>query len=421
MGMQILDKLTIGGDLELKNRVVLAPLTRARCTPTEDPLDPASNVPNDIMAEYYSQRASGGLIITEATAISEAASGWRNAPHIKTAEEVAAWKKVVDAVHEKNGVIFLQLWHMGRQGHASFHPTTNKTLAPSAIPMKGVQIRSATGENTEGQVPTEMTLEDIQETIRDYVNAAKLCKEAGFDGVEIHSANGYLLDTFLQSSTNTRTDEYGGSPENRLRIVKEIFEAIVESGAYPASRIGFRISPNGVFGDMGSADNKEMFTYVAQEMNTYKPAYLHVMDGLGFGFHNKGPVVTTFDIRKNFDGPIMANVGLTKDMAEGLVRSGTADLVCFGRLYMSNPDLPERFANNWPTEPESTYENWWQPTGAKGYTDYPFYKEEEQKEPEAEVGNAVVEKVPEEKKAELTKGAGREILSKLNETSASVK
>jgi len=348
-----------------------------RCTPTEDPLDPASNVPNDIMVDYYSQRASGGIVLTEATAISEAGAGWRNAAHIRTPEQVEGWKKVVDAVHEKNGVIFLQLWHMGRQGHATFHPSTNKALAPSAIPMNGVKIRSATGEDTEGQVPTEMTLGDIQQTIEDYVRAAKLCKEAGFDGVEVHAANGYLLDTFLQSSTNTRTDEYGGSKENRIRLLKQVFEAIVDSGAYPASRIGFRISPNGVFGDMGSADNREMFPFVAREMNAYKPAYLHVMDGLGFGFHNKCPIVTTLDIRKNFEGPIMANVGLTKDMAEGLVRSGTVDLVAFGRLYMSNPDLPERFANNWPLEPECAYENWWGPTGAKGYSDYPVYKKKD--------------------------------------------
>jgi len=380
--MQILDKLTIGGDLELKNRVVLAPLTRARCTPTEDPLDPASNVPNDVMVDYYSQRASGGLVITEATAVSEAASGWRNAAHIRTPEQVAGWKKVVDAVHAKNGVIFLQLWHMGRQGHASFHPESGKTLAPSAIPMNDVKIKSSTGEDTVGQVPTEMTLDDIKETVQDYVDAARLCKEAGFDGVEIHAANGYLIDTFLQSSTNTRSDEYGGCPENRLRLLKEVFEAIVESGAYPAGRIGFRISPNGAFGDMGSADNREMFTFAARAMNEYKPAYLHVMDGLGFGFHNKGPVVSTYDIRKNFEGPIMANVGLTRDLAEGLVRSGTVDLCAFGRLFISNPDLPERFANNWPTEPEAAYENWWYPTGAKGYTDYPFYKEEENNEDE---------------------------------------
>lgn len=380
--MQILDKLTIGGDLELKNRVVLAPLTRARCTPTEDPLDPASNVPNDVMVDYYSQRASGGLVITEATAVSEAASGWRNAAHIRTPEQVAGWKKVVDAVHAKNGVIFLQLWHMGRQGHASFHPESGKTLAPSAIPMNDVKIKSSTGEDTVGQVPTEMTLDDIKETVQDYVDAARLCKEAGFDGVEIHAANGYLIDTFLQSSTNTRSDEYGGCPENRLRLLKEVFEAIVESGAYPAGRIGFRISPNGAFGDMGSADNREMFTFAARAMNEYKPAYLHVMDGLGFGFHNKAPVVSTYDIRKNFEGPIMANVGLTRDLAEGLVRSGTVDLCAFGRLFISNPDLPERFANNWPTEPEAAYENWWYPTGAKGYTDYPFYKEEENNEDE---------------------------------------
>lgn len=376
--MQILDKLTIGGDLDLKNRLVLAPLTRARCTPTEDPLDPASNVPNKIMADYYSQRASGGIVITEATAISEAGFGWKNCAHIRTPEQVAGWKNVVDAVHEKNGVIFLQLWHMGRQCHVSYHPTTNKVLAPSAIPMKDVKIRSPFGgEDTVGQVPTEMTIEDIQETIQDYANAAKLGKEAGFDGVELHAANGYLLDTFLQSSTNTRTDEYGGSPENRIRLLKQVFEAIVDSGAYPASRIGVKIGPNANYGDTGSADNHETFTYLAREMNEYKPAYLHVEDGLGFGFHNKGPVVTTSDIRKNFEGPIMANVGLTKDMAEGLVRSGTVDLVAFGRLYMSNPDLPERFANNWPLEPESAYENWWHPTGAKGYSDYPFYKADE--------------------------------------------
>jgi len=334
------------------------------------------------MVDYYSQRASGGLVITEATAISEAASGWRNAPHIRTPEQVAGWKKVVDAVHAKNGVIFLQLWHMGRQGHVSFHPESNKTLAPSAIPMKDVALKTSTGEDTVGQVPTEMTLDDIKETIQDYVEAAKRCKEAGFDGVEIHAANGYLLDTFLQSSTNTRADEYGGSPENRVRLLKEVFEAIVDSGAYPASRIAFRISPNGAFGDMGSADNKEMYTYVARTMSEYKPAYLHVMDGLGFGYHGKGPAVTTYDIRKNFEGPIMANVGLTKDLAEGLVRSGTVDLCAFGRLYMSNPDLPERFANNWPTETEAAYEHWWYPTGAKGYTDFAFYKEEEEKKDE---------------------------------------
>jgi len=236
-------------------------------------------------------------------------------------------------------------------------------------------IENITGETGSDQ----MTLEDIKETIQDYVEAAKRCKEAGFDGVEIHAANGYLLDTFLQSSTNTRTDNYGGSPENRVRLLKEVFEAIVDSGAYPASRIAFRISPNGSFGDMGSADNKEMFPYVARTMSDYKPAYLHVMDGLGFGSHGKGPVVTTYDIRKNFDGPIMANVGLTKDLAEGLVRSGTVDLCAFGRLYISNPDLPERFANNWPTEEEAAYEHWWYPTGAKGYTDFAFYKEEEEK------------------------------------------
>lgn len=181
----------------------------------------------------------------------------------------------------------------------------------------------------------------------------------------------------MQSSTNVRTDEYGGSKENRIRILKEVVEAIIESGAYPAQRIGFRISPNGAFGGMGSDDNLEMFTYVAQEMNKYGLAYLHVMDGLGFGYHGKCRPVTAADIRKHFDGIIMCNVGLTKGVAEGMIRSGAANLACFGRLYISNPDLPERFANDWPVAEPAAYETWWGHTGAKGYTDFPTYEQEQ--------------------------------------------
>lgn len=327
------------------------------------------------MAEYYAQRASGGLLITEATAISEAGSGWRNAPHISKPEHVTGWKKVTDKVHEKGGLIFCQLWHMGRQCHSSHHPSTKEIYAPSAIAMKDNKVKTIDGEDAEPETPTALSGEQIQQTIKDYINAAKMAKEAGFDGVEVHSANGYLLDEFLQSHTNKRTDVYGGSLDNRVRLLREVFEAIRDSGSFPANRIGFRFSPNGSFGDMGSEDNKEAFTYFAKVMNGYKPAYLHIMDSGAFGFHQKCDLVTAADMRKVFDGPIMCNCGLTVDVAEGMVRSGAADLCAFGRLYISNPDLPERVKNGWTTEPEAAYETWWGPTGEKGYTDFPTYKE----------------------------------------------
>jgi N-ethylmaleimide reductase len=347
-------------------------MTRARCTPTEDPFDPVCFIPNDLMAEHYAQRASGGLLVTEATGISELGGGWRNAPHIRTPEQVAGWKKVTDAVHEKDGIIYLQLWHMGRAAHSSHHPSTNDSVSASAIAAKG-DTKTITGEHVPYETPRALTTEEVKETIKDFVKATRLAKEAGFDGVEIHSANGYLIDQFLQSSTNLRDDEYGGSPENRLRILKETVEAMIEDGAFPANRIGFRLSPNGAYGDMGSADNDTMFPFVCQQLEPLGLAYVHVMDGLGFGYHGLCKAVTVADIRKVWSGPIIANVGLTKESAEGMVRSGAADLVCFGRLYISNPDLPERFANDWPLAPPASYETWWGPTAEKGYTDFPAY------------------------------------------------
>jgi N-ethylmaleimide reductase len=376
--LQILSKFTIGGQ-ELKNRIVLAPLTRARCTPTEDPNDVGNKNPNAMMGEYYAQRASAGLIISEATAISEEASGWMNAPHIRTSEQVALWKDIVDGVHAKDGLMYIQLWHMGRQSHSSFHPSTNDTVSASAIPLVTGEAKNAASENVAHETPRSMNADDIARTVQDYVKAARLSKEAGFDGLEVHAANGYLLDQFLQSSTNLRTDEYGGAMENRIRFLKEVIEALIADGAYPANRIGFRLSPNGAFGDMGSDDNDVMFPYVAKEMNKYGLAYLHMMDGLGFGFHDKCKAVTAMDIRKVFDSPMIANVGLTKEIAEGMVRSGAVDLACFGRLYISNPDLPERFANNWPVAEPAAYEHWWGATGAKGYTDFPVHTPEEPK------------------------------------------
>jgi len=365
--------ITLQGDLKLKNRVVLAPLTRGRCTPCEDPYDPKNKLANELMAEYYSQRASGGLLISEATAISEEGYGWLNAPGIYTEAQEDAWKKVTEAVHKKGGLIFLQLWHMGRQLHSSFHPKTKDIVSASAIAAKG-ETNNIEGKKVPYEKPRALTLEQVEATVQDYKKAAERAKKAGFDGVEIHSANGYLIDQFLQSSTNVRTDKYGGSMENRVRFLTEVTEAVLK--VFPASRVGFRLSPNGAFGDMGSADNDKMFPFIAKTMDKYKLAYMHLMDGLGFGFHNKCSIVRAAHMRKHYSGPIMANIGLTRDMAEGMIRSGTADLCAFGRLYISNPDLPERFANDWKLTPAAEYPTWWKPTGAKGYTDWPFYKEE---------------------------------------------
>jgi len=347
------------------------------CTTTESGHDLKCTMPNDLMAEYYEQRASSGLIISEATAISEDGCGWRNAPHMRTQEHADAWKKIVDRVHAKDGLIYLQLWHMGRQSHSSHHPNTKRVVSAGNLPMTG-KVKTIEAEDAEPEVPHALTVDEIKETIADYVNAAKLAKAAGFDGIEVHAANGYLIDQFLQSSSNNRSDEYGGSMENRVRFLEEIIDALIADGAYPANRIGFRLSPNGVFGGMGSKDNFEMFTFVAKRMNTRGLAYMHLMDGKGFGWHNMCKQVKCMDMKKHFDAPIICNVGLNKDSAEGMIRSGAADLACFGRLYISNPDLPERIANNWPIEPEAEYSTWWAPTGEKGYTDFPFYEEKKQ-------------------------------------------
>ena len=370
----------------LTNLCVLCYPSVGRCENTEDPFDKKNTMPNEIMGDYYSQRASGGMMITEATAVSEDGSGWRNAPHIRTEEHAMAWKKIVDRVHAKDGIIYLQLWHMGRQAHSSHHPNTKRSVSAGNVQISDgtTKLKSIDGEYVDPEVPHALTKEEIKETIQDFVNGAKLAKLAGFDGVELHGANGYLIDQFLQSTSNNRTDEYGGSLENRVRIVHELIQAIVDSGAYPANRIGIRVSPNGVYGGMGSSDNYETFTYLAETLNPLGLAYYHLLDGKGFGWHNLCRAVTAFDIKKRFDGPVIVNICLTKEIAEGLIRSGAADLACFGRLYISNPDLPERFANNWPVTAEAEYPTWWNYTGAAGYTDFPTY-EEEQKAKEAKV------------------------------------
>ena len=350
-------------DLELKNRVVMAPMTRARAG--------QKRIPNALMAKYYLQRASAGLIITEATTISKQANGWVQSPGIYTDAMAAGWQQVVDAVHGKGGTIFLQLWHCGRASHSSFH-NGEPAVAPSAIKINEAYIHTPKGKEPH-EIPRALETKEIPLIVEDYRYAAELAKTAGFDGVEIHSANGYLLDEFLQSKTNQRTDRYGGSIENRYRMLGEVVQAV--SDVWPANRVAVRLSPNGAFNDMGSPDFRDQFTYVAQQLDQFGLAYLHVMDGLAFGFHELGEPMTLAEIRKVFSGPLIGNCGYTRETAEKAVNQDPAVLIAFGRPFISNPDLVKRFANNWPLNPEADMSTWYSPTGANGYIDFPLSQE----------------------------------------------
>ena len=348
--------------LTLPNRVVMAPLTRGRAGETR--------VPNSLMTEYYRQRASAGLIITEATAISPQGYGWPNAPAVYSPEMVEGWKHVTDAVHEAGGRIFLQLWHMGRQSHSSFH-NGELPVSASAIGIVGDGTYVNSKTKLPYEVPRALETHEIPGVVNDYKHAAQNAKDAGFDGVEIHGANGYLLDQFLQSKSNHRTDDYGGSIENRARLLLEVTDAV--TSIWPSTRVGVRLSPNGVYGDMGSPDFREQFTYAGTELGKRDLAYLHVMDGLAFGFHKLGEPMTLEEFRKFFPGPLMGNCGYTKEEGDTAIESGKADLVAYGRPFISNPDLAERFEHNWPLA-ETAPMNVWYSNEAEGYTTFPAYQ-----------------------------------------------
>jgi len=366
-GYKLFTPLALGKDLVLKNRVVMGPMTRARS-------DIETRQANDINALYYEQRAGAGLIIAEATSISEQGHGWYGAPALYTPEHAAAWKKVVDRVHAKDGKIFVQLWHMGRQGHPSLN-SKNDLVSASAIGLEQGHVRNSKGESVPYATPRALETAEIPGVVDDFRRSAQFAKDAGFDGVEIHAANGYLIDQFLQSSSNKRTDKYGGSIENRARFLLEIVDAM--KTVWPAERIGVRLAPNGGFGGMGSVDNPEQFTYVLEKLSEHKLGYVALLDGVGFGYHDKAHQLTVFDAKTAFKGIVLANNSYTRDIAEGAIRSGAADFVSFGRPFISTPDLAERFEKDQPLNPDASYEDYWTPSkGAAGYTDFPFYKEE---------------------------------------------
>ena len=348
--LQPLDK-----GLSLKNRVVMAPLTRGRAG--------KERTANALMAEYYAQRAGAGLIVSEGTAISEQGYGWTHSPGIYTPEQTEAWKQVANKVHEGESKIYLQLWHTGRASHSSFQPNNRLPVAPSAIAISGMEAHTPDGEKP-CETPRALSTEEIPRVVEEYRQAAANAKEAGFDGVEIHAANGYLIDEFLQSKTNHRTDKYGGSIENRYRFLKEVAEAVLT--VWDAGSVGVRLSPNGSFNDMGSPEYREAFTYIAKQLNSYGLAYLHLLDGLAFGFHELGEPMTIAEFRKIYDGVLIANCGYDRHDAEKAIADSNADLVAFGRPYISNPDLVERFKNNWELNPNPEMDIWYSP-GAEGY------------------------------------------------------
>jgi N-ethylmaleimide reductase len=346
--------------LALRNRIVMAPLTRSRAG--------RERLPNDLMAEYYGQRASAGLIISEATIISEQGAGYLDTPGIYNDVQQAGWEKIVAAVHARRGLIFLQLWHCGRSSHSSFHGG-RLPVSASAVRINSDHAHTPQGKQPY-EIPRALEITEIPNVVEDYRRAAARARAAGFDGVEIHAANGYLIDQFLQSKTNRRQDLYGGSSANRFRFLKEIVEALLH--VWPAGRIGVRLAPNGNFNDMGSPDFRETFLYVAGALNQYGLAYLHVIDGLSFGFHELGKSMTLGEFRDVFSGPLMGNSGYTQESAETAIAAGHADLIAFGRPFISNPDLVERFVNSWELNPPADPKLWSVP-GAEGYIDFPFH------------------------------------------------
>lgn len=376
----LLTPITIG-DIEYDNRVVLAPLTRGRATEKYNA--------NYLIKEYYMQRASAGLIISEGMFISLAGRGWYEAPEMYTDAHVEAWRPIVDDVHSAGGRMFCQLWHTGRASHSSFRSGMKgyegdlaKGLGPSAIKRKShgtTQQFTPGGEEVPLETPREMTIEDIDSTVEDYRNAAEKAKAAGFDGVEIHSANGYLLDEFLQSVSNTRDDEYGGSFENRFRIIDRVINACLS--LWNPTQIGIRLSPNSSFNGMGSADVYDSFLYYAEQIDTFNLAYLHVLVGENFTpHHGKDRKVLIEDYRKVYTGRLIVNVGFTKETGNEVIGKGLADMVSFARLFMTNPDLVERFRTNAPLNENDDPTTWFTTVnnhpGARGYTDFPTIEEE---------------------------------------------
>lgn len=346
------------GPNRLRNRMVMAPLTRNRSTP--------EGVPHALNVEYYRQRASAGLILTEATCIAPEAVGYPLTPGIWNSAQVAGWQQVTDAVHAEGGKIFCQLWHVGRISHPDLQPGGQLPVAPSAIKPAGDAI---TMQGPKPFVtPRALASEELPGIVAAYRNAARIALQAGFDGVEVHAANGYLLDEFLRDGSNQRQDAYGGSIENRARLLLEVLTAVCE--VCDVQRVGVRLSPVQPFNDMRDSNPKATFSRVVELLGGFDLAYLHITEMGSDAPGAAGPFFDPLELRRLWKGVFMTNAGYDKAKANAVLQSGQADLVAFGVPFIANPDLPERYRRDTPLNPPdfSTFYG-----GAeKGYTDYPF-------------------------------------------------
>jgi N-ethylmaleimide reductase len=345
------------GPLSCPNRIFMAPLTRCRAG--------EGHVPTELIAEYYRQRATAGLIISEATSVSPRGFGYPNTPGVFTDAQEAGWMPITSAVHGAGGRIFLQLWHVGRISHPDYQPGGELPVAPSAVRPRG---KSFTGTALKDYVtPRALETSEIPGIIAEYVAGARRAKAAGFDGVEIHNANGYLLDQFLRDGTNHRQDRYGGSVQNRARLTLEVVEAVV--GVWGADRVAIRFSPAGVFNDMSDSQPLETFGHVLRELNRFGLAFAHVTQVTAQDIaHGAKDGVGPRELRGCFRGTLVTAGGFTRDTGDQALAEGWADAVAFGVPFLANPDLPERLRRNAPlNEPdEATF----YASGSKGYTDY---------------------------------------------------
>lgn len=352
------------GDVTVKNRFVMAPLTRMR---SKQP----GNIPWELNATYYAQRSTAGLIISEATQVSQQGQGYPGTPGIHSADQIAGWKLVTDAVHQENGKIFLQLWHVGRISHRSHQPGGGLPVAPSAIKPAG-GIYSADWKEVEFETPRALETDELQGIVSDFRRGAENAKTAGFDGVEVHGANGYLLDQFLQDGSNHRSDNYGGSIANRARLLLEVVDAAIS--VWGKGRVGVRLSPYGTFNDMRDSDPVALFTYVIGEISKRGIAYIHLIEaratnaGGSDGQITDAPNIAAL-FRKIITTKLISAGGHSVNTAKEVIEMGLADAVAFGRLFISNPDLPARIKAN--VELNRYDRSTFYGGAEKGYTDYP--------------------------------------------------
>lgn len=345
------------GPYQLKNRMVMAPLTRCRA-------DANTRVPTPMMAKYYEQRAGAGLIITEATVVTVSGVGYPATPGIYSDEQVQAWRLVTDAAHSTGGLIYLQLWHCGRVSHSSFLggelPVSSSPVAISGELYTPIGMKAY-------EIPRALTLDEVKQVPALYADGAQRAKEAGFDGVEIHGANGYLIDQFLRDGVNQRTDAYGGSIANRSRLLLEVAEAVCK--VWGKDRVGLRLSPSGTFNGMSDSDPLAHFSAIVEKVSEFGLSYLHVIEPDESDLRHGAKVVSSAELRKIFKGAFLSCGGYTKETAEAALAAHKADLIVFGKLFIANPDLPKRFQGNKPLNPwnETTFYG----GGEAGYTDYP--------------------------------------------------